>query len=225
VIYVRLKHELQPALSSIPPFRHDPQRGILPQNAGSESALSMTSQVRRFNLDEFSRPTNKRTPAHFPDDAAQRSKRNQSGGVETLSYVWDNRSPASGLRNTFGQGDPRQTGYSWNDPRSASGQRLSSPQGLADLSSRNGHRSSFYSSYGQRNSSAQAVGVHDGQSWGSAPSSPVNTYNEQDGGILLQPETRPITQEQLVNEVKGVSFNSGVLKAQSNLNTPFSKFM
>ena len=38
---------------------------------------------------------------------------------------------------------------------------------------------------------------------GSIPSSPVDTYNEQDKGIFLQPETRPITQEQLVNEVKG----------------------
>ncbi|KAF7514335.1 hypothetical protein GJ744_000105 [Endocarpon pusillum] len=38
---------------------------------------------------------------------------------------------------------------------------------------------------------------------GSPPSSPVETYNE-DKGIFLQPETRPITQEQLVNEVKGI---------------------
>jgi Est1 DNA/RNA binding domain len=38
---------------------------------------------------------------------------------------------------------------------------------------------------------------------GSPPLSPVDTYHEQEG-IVLQPETRPITQEQLVNEVKGL---------------------
>lgn len=40
---------------------------------------------------------------------------------------------------------------------------------------------------------------------GSLPSSPVDTYNEEENKpIFLQPETRPITQEQLVNEVKGI---------------------
>jgi hypothetical protein len=39
----------------------------------------------------------------------------------------------------------------------------------------------------------------------SPPSSPVfNTTTERDFTMLLQPETRPITQEQLVNEVKGI---------------------
>ncbi len=43
---------------------------------------------------------------------------------------------------------------------------------------------------------------------GSPPSSPGDTYNEeQERPIFLQPETRPITQEQLVNEVKGKSTN------------------
>lgn len=38
------------------------------------------------------------------------------------------------------------------------------------------------------------------------PSSPVDTYScdEQDKSPFLQPETRPITQEQLLNEVKGI---------------------
>lgn len=50
----------------------------------------------------------------------------------------------------------------------------------------------------QKHASAQKAGP------GSVPSSPVDTYNEeQDKEIFLQPETRPITQEQLVNEVKG----------------------
>lgn len=41
---------------------------------------------------------------------------------------------------------------------------------------------------------------------GSLPSSPVDTYNEEENKpIFLQPETRPITQEQLVNEVKGTT--------------------
>ncbi len=41
---------------------------------------------------------------------------------------------------------------------------------------------------------------------GSLPPSPGDTYDEeQDRPIFLQPETRPITQEQLVNEVKGKS--------------------
>lgn len=48
--------------------------------------------------------------------------------------------------------------------------------------------------------------------WDSTPSSPVKTEEEEEeekeeegeeDGILLQPETRPITQAQLVNEVKG----------------------
>lgn len=38
----------------------------------------------------------------------------------------------------------------------------------------------------------------------SLASSPGDTYNEQERGQFLQPETRPITQEQLVNEVKGM---------------------
>jgi hypothetical protein len=39
----------------------------------------------------------------------------------------------------------------------------------------------------------------------SPPSSPAfNTASDQDAVMLLLPETRPITQEQLVNEVKGV---------------------
>jgi hypothetical protein len=39
----------------------------------------------------------------------------------------------------------------------------------------------------------------------SPPSSPAfNTTSDRDSGMLLQPETRPITQEQLVNEVKGI---------------------
>jgi hypothetical protein len=39
----------------------------------------------------------------------------------------------------------------------------------------------------------------------SPPSLPVfNTATERDFTMLLQPETRPITQEQLINEVKGI---------------------
>jgi hypothetical protein len=39
----------------------------------------------------------------------------------------------------------------------------------------------------------------------SAPTSPsFNTSGNNESAILLQPETRPITQEQLVNEVKGI---------------------
>ena len=39
----------------------------------------------------------------------------------------------------------------------------------------------------------------------SPPTSPVfNTSTDRDFTMLLQPETRPITQEQLVNEVKGI---------------------
>jgi hypothetical protein len=39
----------------------------------------------------------------------------------------------------------------------------------------------------------------------SPSSSPVNTYDDQEGSeLLLQLNTRPITDEQLVNEVKGV---------------------
>jgi hypothetical protein len=39
----------------------------------------------------------------------------------------------------------------------------------------------------------------------SPPTSPVfNTSTDRDFAMLLQPETRPITQEQLVNEVKGI---------------------
>jgi hypothetical protein len=38
---------------------------------------------------------------------------------------------------------------------------------------------------------------------GSMPSSPVVPYDEASSGMFLQPETRPIKQEQLVNEVKG----------------------
>lgn len=41
-------------------------------------------------------------------------------------------------------------------------------------------------------------------SCGSPPPSPVNTFDEKEGGLLLQPETRPITQEQLVNEIRGI---------------------
>lgn len=42
--------------------------------------------------------------------------------------------------------------------------------------------------------------------WSAPPTSPVfNTSTERDYALLLQPETRPITQEQLVNEVKGIS--------------------
>jgi hypothetical protein len=37
-----------------------------------------------------------------------------------------------------------------------------------------------------------------------APYNPHDDYLEPTGKILLQPETRPITQEQLVNEVKGI---------------------
>jgi hypothetical protein len=33
---------------------------------------------------------------------------------------------------------------------------------------------------------------------------PYDSFNERDPSILLQPETRPISQEQLVNEVKGI---------------------
>jgi polyribonucleotide nucleotidyltransferase len=33
---------------------------------------------------------------------------------------------------------------------------------------------------------------------------PYDNFNERDPSILLQPETRPISQEQLVNEVKGI---------------------
>lgn len=40
---------------------------------------------------------------------------------------------------------------------------------------------------------------------GSPPASPVDNYVELER-IVLQPETRPITQEQLVNEVKGTFF-------------------
>jgi hypothetical protein len=38
----------------------------------------------------------------------------------------------------------------------------------------------------------------------SPPSSPVFTSGNRESAILLQPETRPITPEQLVNEVKGI---------------------
>jgi hypothetical protein len=39
----------------------------------------------------------------------------------------------------------------------------------------------------------------------SPPSSPAfNTFGDKESTMLLQPETRPITQEQLVNEVKGI---------------------
>jgi hypothetical protein len=33
---------------------------------------------------------------------------------------------------------------------------------------------------------------------------PYDNFNELDPSLLLQPETRPISQEQLVNEVKGI---------------------
>jgi hypothetical protein len=38
----------------------------------------------------------------------------------------------------------------------------------------------------------------------SPPASPVFTSGDRESSMLLQPETRPITQEQLVNEVKGI---------------------
>jgi hypothetical protein len=104
-------------------------------------------------------------------------------------------------------------GTSLPDPRVSKGLPLPSPPGLADQSSRDGQRSSFPLSSGARNLSAQALGLNDRQTGGSPPLSPVNTDNDQDGGILLQPETRPITQEQLVNEVKGVSLNLALLVA------------
>src|SRR4051812_38137484 len=38
----------------------------------------------------------------------------------------------------------------------------------------------------------------------SPPSSPLNTPTDRECTVWLQPETRPIAQEQLVNEVKGI---------------------
>jgi hypothetical protein len=58
---------------------------------------------------------------------------------------------------------------------------------------------------------------------GSPPASPVDTYREQEG-IVLQPETRPITQEQLVNEVKGLLLID-ILSMLSNLAYSFPRHL
>lgn len=200
------------SLSPIPPFRNDPQLRTGPKNAPtSESAQSVSSQVKNININESGRQTNKRTQAHFPDEAAQRSKRLTSGtlerGLSSLKQSYEDRPPVSGLKNGGGHEELAMQNSNTHPGHGAGvGNLLSSPQGQANMSSRDGQRSSFPSSSGQKNLSAQALGISERQSWSSRPSSPVNTYNE-DGGILLQPETRPITQEQLVNEVKGVSLN------------------
>jgi hypothetical protein len=170
----------------------------------------MSSQVKRIDINETSRPPNKRTPAHFPEEA-QRSKRTTGAvferGLSSISQPLESKSPTSGLKHVTSPGElTEQRGASWSDPRVATGQQpVSSPLAPAHQSSGEGQRASFPTSFGQKNLSAQALGLNERQPWGSPPSSPVNTYNEHDGGILLQPETRPITQEQLVNEVKGVS--------------------
>jgi hypothetical protein len=72
----------RPTLDAIPLSRHEPHRRARPQHAASESAHSMSSRVNKIDINETSRPTNKRPPAHFPDDAAQRSKRTPSGTLE-----------------------------------------------------------------------------------------------------------------------------------------------
>lgn len=180
-------------LDAIPLPRYEPHHRARPQHAASESAHSMSSRVNKIDINETSRPTNKRPPAHFPDDAAQRSKRTPSGTLErhlsSFSQGHEKKSTTSGLKYII---NPKETTL---QPIS----RL----GRVHFNARDSQRASF-PSYAPRNLSAQALGLTEEQSWPSPPSSPVNTYNEQEGGILLQPETRPITQEQLVNEVKGV---------------------
>ena len=168
----------------------------------------MSSQVNRIDINE-SRPTNKRPPTHFQDDTAQRSKRLTSGaaerGLSSVSQAQENRSPDSGVKPVSNHADlTMQPDKPVHDPRVLKDPSLQSSPVLANLSSRNGQRSLAPSNHGQRNL-GQALEIDNRQVGNSPPSSPGNTYNEQDEGILLQPETRPITQEQLVNEVKGVS--------------------
>ena len=169
----------------------------------------MTSRVNRIYIRETSRAL-KRTPADFSDDAAQRSKRITSAAFERgLSSVYESRSPALGLKHVTSQEDSTvQRETPWPDPRLASGQPLPSPQAPTNLISREVQRVSFPSSYRHKYLSPQALKLNERPLWGSPPSSPANTYNDQEGGILLQLETRPITQEQLVNEVKVLSLQA-----------------
>lgn len=157
----------------------------------------MSSQVNKIDINENSpRQTNKRTPAHFPDDAAPRSKRTPKRPWENSSSSPSGLAPgAKGLSIHGGPSGMLTTAQL--DFRPAAGE--------TPLGSGLAQRASLSSSNGRRYLPAQAMGPNDGPLASSPPPSPANTYDEQDSsGMLLQPETRPITHEQLVNEVKGV---------------------
>jgi hypothetical protein len=188
-------------------FRKEPNLWHLAQNAVSESAHSTSSQANRIDI-ETGRPTNKRSFVHLPDDAAPRSKRNPSGTFNRNStsahLSAENKSPNSALKQFTSHGEATlQRGSSWSDPHLAYASSLSSPQAAVDSAIRGGKRELFPTSSRPKNLGAQALELHRKNSRASPPSSPVNTYSEGEGGILLQPETRPITQAQLINEVKG----------------------
>ena len=84
------------------------------------------------------------------------------------------------------------------DPASAR-----SPRKTAGVNSLEIPHSSFQISSGQANTEFPAY--HETQKAASrSPPSPAFSFGDRDSSMLLQPETRPITQEQLVNEVKGI---------------------
>ena len=161
-------------LSRNPVKRHD---RTLPQNAPSESAMSVTSQVRQVNLGDPNRMPNKRTLDPSTENDEQKKNKISSGG-----------------RRSRGSSGPV-----WPIPK----EDLMAPQRIT--ASRPAQKTSFPSSR-RKSSLSQSSDVKNKPSIEHKSSSLSSRSEPEEEGIQLQPETRPITQEQLVNEVKGMSY-------------------
>jgi hypothetical protein len=103
---------------------------------------------------------------------------------------WPDSSQVSAHGSASGQSPPAGLASAMSPHRTAGVMSLGSPHSPFQIS---GQTNTGFSAYPEPQKSASR-----------SPSSPVFTSSDRDSRMLLQPETRPITQEQLVNEVKGI---------------------
>ena len=172
---------------------HSFEQGDRSQNAPSESALSVTSRVRQVTLEGPCRMSKKRILDSSPDNNEQKTiKKNSRGGTSR-----SNSRPVLSLTK----------------------EDVTSPQRIA--ASRPAQITSYPPSR-PKSSLSQSSDVKNEPSMEHRSSSISSRSEPEEEGIQLQPETRPITQEQLVNEVKGMLYliSSHTRLCKSKLSSP-----
>ena len=181
----------------------------------SESNLSVGRRLSDLGL-RSSNPENPSSPSQESNKVFPPNPRKRPSDDDSARLLNPHNRTLSGHESSFdrGQGTASQQSLLYDPARDTITSRASPPR-MASVHGQSPKLSKAFYNSNARGINQASLAPQRGKLtskqifepekfYSSISSQQSKVFSERESGILLQPETRPITQEQLVSEVKGV---------------------